>query len=330
MPVPQENSLFVEQASCLFLRMVQDVRYLNSRLTISRSFLSNKNQRSLGHFQSIAHLHTVVKSTQNHLASFAESNRTASINSNCAKIPLTFVSFSKRTLKSSFQTQTVRYPNHNSRGQTLVHNVLANPRTAYRGTSSGVISRRHRRVANPANPLKTLAASRSPSSQASAIIQSYDSDRTHTRRFGNHVSHCFAKIALAFLHPLVQTQIRHRIVNRQLKFSQQFRRTKIRENPIVRMLQKLSKFDRMLNARNINRPAETLHQTVHQRSTHPNLTVRLHHRTSTGIESRVIFQQLAAPHHCIYGTCTVFQQWINFLQNIVKRFPHRLNSAFTV
>ncbi|MEG3984434.1 hypothetical protein QUA08_27095 [Microcoleus sp. T3B2] len=26
MPVPQENSLFVEQASCLFLRMVQDVR----------------------------------------------------------------------------------------------------------------------------------------------------------------------------------------------------------------------------------------------------------------------------------------------------------------
>ncbi|WP_242718676.1 hypothetical protein [Microcoleus vaginatus] len=27
MPVPQENSLFVEQASCLFLRMVQDVRY---------------------------------------------------------------------------------------------------------------------------------------------------------------------------------------------------------------------------------------------------------------------------------------------------------------
>jgi len=28
MPVPQENSLFVEQASCLFLRMVQDVSYL--------------------------------------------------------------------------------------------------------------------------------------------------------------------------------------------------------------------------------------------------------------------------------------------------------------
>ncbi|MEG3925278.1 hypothetical protein [Microcoleus sp. T3_D1] len=27
MPVPQENSLFVEQASCLFLRMVQDVRF---------------------------------------------------------------------------------------------------------------------------------------------------------------------------------------------------------------------------------------------------------------------------------------------------------------
>ncbi|MEG5163821.1 hypothetical protein QUB37_25915 [Microcoleus sp. AT3-A2] len=26
MPVPQENLLFVEQASCLFLRMVQDVR----------------------------------------------------------------------------------------------------------------------------------------------------------------------------------------------------------------------------------------------------------------------------------------------------------------
>ena len=26
-PVPQENLLFVEQASCLFLRMVQDVSY---------------------------------------------------------------------------------------------------------------------------------------------------------------------------------------------------------------------------------------------------------------------------------------------------------------
>jgi hypothetical protein len=26
MPVPQENLLFVEQASCLFLRMVEDVR----------------------------------------------------------------------------------------------------------------------------------------------------------------------------------------------------------------------------------------------------------------------------------------------------------------
>ncbi len=28
MPVPQENSLFVEQASCLFLRMVQDVKLI--------------------------------------------------------------------------------------------------------------------------------------------------------------------------------------------------------------------------------------------------------------------------------------------------------------
>ncbi|MEG4484310.1 MULTISPECIES: hypothetical protein [unclassified Microcoleus] len=27
MPVPQENSLFVEQASCLFLTMVQDVSF---------------------------------------------------------------------------------------------------------------------------------------------------------------------------------------------------------------------------------------------------------------------------------------------------------------
>ncbi|MBD1884123.1 hypothetical protein [Microcoleus vaginatus] len=30
MPVPQENSLFVEQASCLFLRMVQDVSLYRS------------------------------------------------------------------------------------------------------------------------------------------------------------------------------------------------------------------------------------------------------------------------------------------------------------
>ncbi|WP_293145342.1 MULTISPECIES: hypothetical protein [unclassified Microcoleus] len=27
MPVPQENSSFVEQASCLFLKMLQDVSY---------------------------------------------------------------------------------------------------------------------------------------------------------------------------------------------------------------------------------------------------------------------------------------------------------------
>ncbi|WP_445249478.1 hypothetical protein [Microcoleus sp. OTE_8_concoct_300] len=31
MPIPQENSLFVEQASCLFLRMVQDVSLYRSR-----------------------------------------------------------------------------------------------------------------------------------------------------------------------------------------------------------------------------------------------------------------------------------------------------------
>jgi len=35
MPVPQENLLFVEQASCLFLRMVQDVRF--NKLLVSRS-----------------------------------------------------------------------------------------------------------------------------------------------------------------------------------------------------------------------------------------------------------------------------------------------------
>src|SRR6476469_2685723 len=28
MPTPQQNSVFVEQASCLFLRMVQDVSYI--------------------------------------------------------------------------------------------------------------------------------------------------------------------------------------------------------------------------------------------------------------------------------------------------------------
>ncbi|MEG4171751.1 MULTISPECIES: hypothetical protein, partial [unclassified Microcoleus] len=38
MPVPQENSLFVEQASCLFLRMVQDVSF--NRLSLSaREFI---------------------------------------------------------------------------------------------------------------------------------------------------------------------------------------------------------------------------------------------------------------------------------------------------
>ncbi|MEG4812638.1 hypothetical protein QUA82_34585 [Microcoleus sp. F8-D3] len=34
MPTPQENALVVEQASCLFLRMVQDVRWIkNGKLT---------------------------------------------------------------------------------------------------------------------------------------------------------------------------------------------------------------------------------------------------------------------------------------------------------
>ncbi|WP_333153185.1 hypothetical protein [Microcoleus sp. B9-D4] len=28
MPIPQENLLFVEQASCLFLRMVQNLSYI--------------------------------------------------------------------------------------------------------------------------------------------------------------------------------------------------------------------------------------------------------------------------------------------------------------
>ncbi|MEG3929258.1 hypothetical protein [Microcoleus sp. T3_D1] len=35
MPVPQENLLFVEQASCLFLRMVQDVSRSDYPLPIS-------------------------------------------------------------------------------------------------------------------------------------------------------------------------------------------------------------------------------------------------------------------------------------------------------
>jgi len=33
MPVPQENSLFVEQASCLSLRMVQDVSWIGQLLS---------------------------------------------------------------------------------------------------------------------------------------------------------------------------------------------------------------------------------------------------------------------------------------------------------
>ncbi|MEG3904051.1 hypothetical protein QT987_18935 [Microcoleus sp. SVA1B4] len=45
MPVPQENSLFVERASCLFLRMVQDVsyiRYIRYRIRCRTSFFLNE------------------------------------------------------------------------------------------------------------------------------------------------------------------------------------------------------------------------------------------------------------------------------------------------
>ncbi|MEG5041448.1 MULTISPECIES: hypothetical protein [unclassified Microcoleus] len=34
MPVPQKNLLFVEQASCLFLRIVQDVRFFQMHSTL--------------------------------------------------------------------------------------------------------------------------------------------------------------------------------------------------------------------------------------------------------------------------------------------------------
>ncbi|MEG3971384.1 hypothetical protein QUA00_27740 [Microcoleus sp. T2B6] len=37
MPVPQENLIFVEQASCLFLRMVQDVSF-NRLSSMSQGF----------------------------------------------------------------------------------------------------------------------------------------------------------------------------------------------------------------------------------------------------------------------------------------------------
>ncbi|MEG4202886.1 hypothetical protein QUA20_03005 [Microcoleus sp. Pol7_A1] len=40
MPVPQENLSFVEQASCLFLRMVQDVRYNRYSLGRKESILT--------------------------------------------------------------------------------------------------------------------------------------------------------------------------------------------------------------------------------------------------------------------------------------------------
>ncbi|WP_242722268.1 hypothetical protein [Microcoleus vaginatus] len=40
-PVPQENSLFVEQASCLFLRMVQDVSLIRD-LSLPNSRLSKQ------------------------------------------------------------------------------------------------------------------------------------------------------------------------------------------------------------------------------------------------------------------------------------------------
>ncbi len=41
MPVPQENLLFVEQASCLFLRIVQDVSLIGD-LSLPNSRLSKK------------------------------------------------------------------------------------------------------------------------------------------------------------------------------------------------------------------------------------------------------------------------------------------------
>ena len=56
MPVPQENSLFVEQASCLFLRMVQDVSLYRSRAS------KREWQRSLQYLYWL-HLQAIVLRT---------------------------------------------------------------------------------------------------------------------------------------------------------------------------------------------------------------------------------------------------------------------------
>ncbi|MBW3585697.1 MAG: hypothetical protein KY448_07570 [Cyanobacteria bacterium 0813] len=45
MPVPQENSLFVEQASCLFLRMVQDVRFFQMHSTLLTIIFDDRRLR---------------------------------------------------------------------------------------------------------------------------------------------------------------------------------------------------------------------------------------------------------------------------------------------
>ena len=44
MPVPQENSLFVEQASCLFLRMVQDVSLIRDFRCPIQDYQKNRVQ----------------------------------------------------------------------------------------------------------------------------------------------------------------------------------------------------------------------------------------------------------------------------------------------
>ncbi|MEG4291135.1 hypothetical protein Q5692_36540 [Microcoleus sp. C2C3] len=45
MPVPQRVNFFVEQASCLFLRMVQDVRFFQKHSTLLTIIFDDRRLR---------------------------------------------------------------------------------------------------------------------------------------------------------------------------------------------------------------------------------------------------------------------------------------------
>gem|GEM_PF-5646983 len=81
MPVPQENSLFVEQASCLFLRMVQDVSLYRSRAG------KRERQRSLEQLYWL-HLQAIVLRTLHRQIRTQECCVPTSIRLQLATLPL--------------------------------------------------------------------------------------------------------------------------------------------------------------------------------------------------------------------------------------------------